>query len=275
MNVARAMHAATLLADGRVLVGGGTSVFTDPVAALANAQSSCEIWSPSTGQWTAAADLGTRRLAPALDALPNGKVLMSGGFEIVVVLGLPLPIGAVSGCRLYTVATNTWAGGPSMGSARALHSLNNLLLKDGRLLVTGGVSSGPDLTAATPITQCELYDAAANAWVPLPSMAQARCGHSVTQLADGRVFACGGMQGTLNAPASIALVQVLDPVAKAWAPPLPPLTTKRAGHGAAVTPDGLLVLFGGQRWCLERVAEHDGDDPSVTARAPRGARLSR
>ena len=126
-----------------------------------------------------------------------------------------------------------------------MHSLSTLLLKDGRLLVPGGATSGPDLTQASAIAQADIYNATTDTWTPLPSMSQARATHTTTQLADGRVFVCGGARGTLSAPISLDLVQVFQPASSSWTPPLAPLTSTRAAHGAAVTPDGLLVLFGG------------------------------
>lgn len=245
MSIARGAHAAALMADGRVLVVGGTTIFTDAVQALANAQATAEIYNPATGLWSAAAGMGVRRLAPGLDALPNGKILMSGGFEVTVILGIPIPTGSVATCKLYTPASNSWANAANMPNSRAVHSLNTLLMQDGRLLVSGGATSGPDLTQATAIAATDAYNAITNTWTQLPAMALPRSGHSVTQLADGRVFACGGAQGTLTAPTSLDLVQVFTPSTNTWSPALTPLSTTRAGHGAAVTPDGMLVLFGG------------------------------
>ncbi len=244
MSLARAAHAGALLPDGRVLVVGGTTILTDPVQALANAQSSAEIYNPATGLWSSAASIGSRRLAPSLDTLPNGKVLVSGGFEVTVLFGIPIPTGAIKTCQLYTYGTNSWAAAAAMPNARAVHSLNSIVLTDGKLLVTGGATSGPDLTQATAIAKADLYDPIANNWTPLADMRTPRTGHTVTRISNGDVVVIGGASGTMTAPTSLAEVDRFVLASRTWAP-LPNLQTTRAGHGAFVTPDGLLVVFGG------------------------------
>jgi hypothetical protein len=69
---------ATILADGTVLVTGGTSApgHSDPAGAVLNA----EIWDPATGEWTLAARMPAHRLYhSAAVLLPDGRVLSGGG----------------------------------------------------------------------------------------------------------------------------------------------------------------------------------------------------
>jgi hypothetical protein len=242
MALARAGHAAARLGDGRVLVAGGTTTLADPVQALANAQASAEIYNPATGTWSAAPAIASRRLAPALTALADGRVLLSGGFEVQVVFGLPIPIGSVAACQVFN--GSTWSAAGAMRQARATHTFNTVLLGDGRVLVTGGASSGPDLTQAAPLARAEYYTPAANAWTALPDMAAARATHSATRMPDGTVIVAGGATGTLANPTAIAGVQRFLPASNTWQA-LPDLTTTRAAHAAVVTPDGTLVVLGG------------------------------
>ncbi len=244
MSRARCLHAATLLADGRVLVVGGTTNLTDAVAALANAQNTAEIYNPATGTWSNAPNAGKRLLAPGLDRLPNGRALLSGGFEVTVILGIPIPIGSVAACQTYNPATNSWATAASMRSSRAMHDTLTVDLPGGDLLVTGGATSGPDLTLATSIAKAETYNSATNTWTALPDMYQACLGHSVAVFGN-EVLVAGGAQGTLSAAVSIDSVQALDLTTRTWSP-RPPLTAPRSGHGTGRTADGLLVLLGGQ-----------------------------
>lgn len=243
MRTARALHAATPLPDGRVLVAGGTTAFSDPVAALANAQNSAEIYDPVAGTWTAVRAMGRRLLAPGLHTLPNGRALVTGGFEVIV-LGLPIPIGSVAACQTYDPVGNTWSNAASMRQARAVHHTSATHLPNGQLLLTGGATSGPDLRQAMPTARAETYDHATNVWTALPDMASARVGHTA-HVVGARVLVVGGTQGTLNAPTPIAGVEALDPVARTWST-LPDLTAPRGAHVAARSADGLLAVFGGQ-----------------------------
>ena len=53
MTYARMFHTASVLADGRVLVAGGTNVASD--------LSSAELYDPSTGNWTTIGNLTNAR----------------------------------------------------------------------------------------------------------------------------------------------------------------------------------------------------------------------
>jgi len=243
MGTPRTLHAAARLSDGRVLVVGGTTTLTDPIAALANAQSSTEIFDPVTGTWANARAMARRLLAPGLHALSNGRTLVSGGFEVAVII-VPIPIGAVASCQVYDAGANTWSNAASMNRARATHHTSAAYLPNGNLLLTGGATSGPDLTQASAIDGAEFYNAAANTWTALPNIPQARVAHSATLLGS-RVVVAGGTQGTLTAPTPIDSVVALDTTTLTWSA-LPNLLSPRGGHAAAVTADGLLCLFGGQ-----------------------------
>jgi hypothetical protein len=72
MNVARRVHSAILLPNGKVLVMGGV----DPNQ---NILASAEIFDPATGNWTLTAPLATIRVACIAALLPTGKVLVAGG----------------------------------------------------------------------------------------------------------------------------------------------------------------------------------------------------
>lgn len=88
MNLDRIEGAATPLPDGRVLVSGGADAARVPYA-------NAEIWSPTTGTWdsqtflnpetgqrTTFAPLATGRYLHGAAALPNGKVLLVGGYGV-------------------------------------------------------------------------------------------------------------------------------------------------------------------------------------------------
>lgn len=85
MAYARRHLNATLLADGQVLVVGGTSSpgFNDATRAALPA----EMWNPETGKWTTMASMNVPRVyhSTAL-LLPDGRVLAAGG-------GDPAPVG--------------------------------------------------------------------------------------------------------------------------------------------------------------------------------------
>lgn len=87
MRFARRHHNATITADGKVLVTGGTSSagFNDATNAVLAAES----WDPNTEQWTTMASMRVARVyhSTAL-LLPDGRVLSTGG-------GRPAPVNGV------------------------------------------------------------------------------------------------------------------------------------------------------------------------------------
>src|SRR5438445_622307 len=66
-------HAAALLADGRVLVAGGSD---GPIAL-----SSTDIFDPATGVASPGPALSTARAGSSATTLLNGKVLVAGGSD--------------------------------------------------------------------------------------------------------------------------------------------------------------------------------------------------
>src|ERR1017187_2309225 len=115
MITARGDHTATLLADGNVLVTGGSEIGGDP--------SSTELYDPATGMWKTAGNMTTQRYYHSATLLPNGKVLVVGGYYG----------GWLSAAELYDPTTGTWTLTGALATARAGHSAT--LLPDGRVLV--------------------------------------------------------------------------------------------------------------------------------------------
>ena len=62
------------------------------------AQAGAELFDPSTGVWTATASLSVATMWPAIEVLPDGKILIAGG-------GLSATADRVTAvCEIYTPA---------------------------------------------------------------------------------------------------------------------------------------------------------------------------
>ena len=72
----RALHTATLLPDGRVLVVGGLTI-RDPEGYVGLA--SAEVWDPATETFSPTGSLSVARAWHTATALPDGRVLVVGG----------------------------------------------------------------------------------------------------------------------------------------------------------------------------------------------------
>ena len=101
------------------------------------------------------------------------------------------------------------------------------------------------LAGIKSIPNAEIYNPGTNSWSAIANMAVGRSAHTANlMLPGGRVIVAGGTSGSILTPVSVAGVQEFNPATNAWRS-LKNLQAARAGHGAAVTADGLLVIFGG------------------------------
>jgi hypothetical protein len=115
---ARALHTATLLADGRVLVTGGF------VAVDGSTTAAAEIYDPSTGAFSAAGVMQASRTGHHALLLTDGRVLVLGGMQ------------ASTATDLFDPAEELWRPGPILQPAWGASTAT--LLRNGRVLVFGG-----------------------------------------------------------------------------------------------------------------------------------------
>ena len=182
MNVARYRATATLLSNNKVLIAGGED---SNGAALG----STELYDPITNSFAASgtATMNIARGTATATLLPNGKVLIAGGFGA---------IGDLASTELYDPASNSFAtsGTPTMSSNR--YGATATLLPNGLVLIAGGT----DISG--PVTSTDLYDPATNTFAAsgTATMNVARYYATATLLPNNKVLIAGGYgyAGVLN-----------------------------------------------------------------------------
>ena len=214
---ARAGHTATLLANGKVLVAGGSS------------GDAAELFDPATGEFTATGSMETSRTNATATLLKNGDVLVTGGDDAS---GNP-----VATAELFDPTTGMFTPTGSMSVARAWHTAT--LLASGEVLVTGGrsLSGGNTTTTAT----AELFDPATGAFVLTGSVESPRERHTATKRTDGKVLVTGGLNGT----GYLSTAELFDPATGVFIH-AGNMEIERFLHTATLLTNGAVLVTGGE-----------------------------
>lgn len=270
LNTARAVHTATLLTGGKVLVAGGTGNGGPSGYVALN---SAELYDSSTGAWSLTGYLKTGRNTHTATLLPNGNVLVAGGcdgyqwlnsaelfnpttgkwsttgplaagrhFHTATLLpnGQVLAAGGVglvggysddlSSAELYNPSTGKWKAATSMKAPRTFHTAT--LLANGKVLVTGGDNSTNGI-----LSSAELYDPATGAWSFTGSMSTGRWSHTATKLTNGKVLVAGGGSSGYSA-------ELYDPATGTWSP-TGRMNVEHSDHTATLLYNGKVLVAGG------------------------------
>jgi hypothetical protein len=123
--------------------------------------------------------------------LPNGAVLVAGGFDI--------NFSPSKSAELYDPASGSWSETSSLNNGRYFHTAT--LLPDGTVLIAGGFDDDFNSSA-----KAELYDPSDASWTITGGLTNARDRHTATLLPNGMVLVAAG-DGTDNPLASAELYQ--------------------------------------------------------------------
>lgn len=243
LNKMRTRFGATLLQDGRVLVAGGLND-------AEQSYSSSYVFDPDrpADGWSKVGLLGTARTAPSIATLPDGRVLVAGGFFYTGMTASVVPSGGL-GAR---GGATPWELTPAR--------------------------RGPTDIDIPPygyaLATAEVFDPETGEWSPTGSMSFARAGAPAVTLSDGRVLIVGTSDDELErvAPDAYSTAEIYDPASGTFAitKSVPALDESQfrdlgvdlrdasMGHGSpgrlVALPDGGALLVGRHHW-----AKHHAD----------------
>jgi hypothetical protein len=262
MTVARSFASATLLANGQVLVAGSNSAdLYDPRAgtftALGNHGSPvaetladgrvlfivndsrinrAEIYDPANGQFTSSGTSVTGQVGGHATLLPNGKVLVAGGF--------------VPGTANSFIHANAELYDPATGSFSATGSFiitgrgTFCSVCDPEIAAVVRLADGRILFAGRPAS--EVYDPASGTFsltggTTLPNVAGGEYnGSTATLLTNGKVLLTGGEdENTIY-----AFAEIYDPATGIFTR-TGSMSRARANHTATLLSDGTVLIAGG------------------------------
>lgn len=276
MSKARNYHGAALLADGRVLVVGGSQNI-GPIY-----YNDAEIYDPSANAWTSAGSLTAGGNGVSLTRLSDGHVLAVGG--VLFYSG-----AATNAADLFDPVTSTFSPLAPMNVVRGYHSAT--LLGDGSVLLAGGadfsVSPSAISSAERFITMTNIVVTPANpiigigtnqqftttgnynngssrtltggggVWATKTSMPSPRATMALG-VVNGVLYAAGGFTGMATTSA-VNTFEAYDPVADGWTSKASMPTVRHQAGAAAV--NGILYVIGGLDASSQQLSVVEAYDP--------------
>jgi hypothetical protein len=233
--------------------GSQTITATDSVTATITGSSSSIDVIPnfSAHGFPPTGDMGTARASHTATLLPNGQVLIAGGFNSTEVLATS---------ELFDPVTGTFTATGTMTSARFLHTAT--LLANGKVLITRGSDSLTALSThvsrsrtvlangkalisdGSPVSSfdvatAELYDPATGTFTATGAMSEVRSEHTATLPATGKVLVAGGTIGNV--------AELFDPATGLFTPTSGMLVVGgRWACTATLLNDGTVLIAGGR-----------------------------
>lgn len=178
MQHSRNDHTSTRLANGKVLVAGGAcDCFGDFCRPCGGDQTlaAAETYDPATGLFTSIAPMNVARSDHTATLLPDGTVLLAGGYDNEALLS----------AERYDAATRSFAPTGQMNQARMRHTATRL--PDGQVLLIGGSTGGSNV-----LDLVELYNPRTGQFRPVGLLLVARAEHTTTLLRNGDLLVAGG-----------------------------------------------------------------------------------
>lgn len=182
------------------------------------------------GAWTEAGKLSVGRYAPGAGLLPDGRVLVAGGFSFET--------GRTHATtELFSPADRSWEAGPDLRWDRNFPLALPLL--GGDLLFVDGFRARAGTTATS-----ERLDVGKMRFRAGEPGAEERELCAATQMADGRYLLCGGYSTAQTKTLDSA--EIFDPKTEQFTLTTGKLAHPRFGHDGVLLPDGRVLIVGGK-----------------------------
>jgi len=225
--------AGVLLGDGRVLVAGGGGA---PVGMTsASVLSTAEIYNPATGRFTATAnDMPEPHFLHAIALLPNGKVLVAGGFAGS---GPFFFLQTQAAADLFDPSTNTFTAATPLNIARTF--IFAAVLGDRRVFIPGGANF-----QGGALADAELYstDTGGGTSGISGGLHSQRVDDAAIALPDGKILISGGIDGVGKVSDR---AELYDAASKRLTPTKTTMTAGHHGHTMTMLKTGKVLIAAG------------------------------
>jgi N-acetylneuraminic acid mutarotase len=181
----------------------------------------------SADKWFPVAPPSQSRAGASATLLPNGKVLLLGGYDSSL----------LDTAELFDPASNTWTTAAPMLTGRTNQTAT--LLSNGDLLVVGG-DSEPEVD--NDYRSAEMYDSVNNTWTSISTPAELQVAERAVLLQSGQVLLLGRFGTSMNNASQGAAIY--NPVTSTWRMVAPP--NQSFGNGTPILlANGNVLFIGG------------------------------
>mmetsp|Transcript_93960 Transcript_93960/g.298285 ORF Transcript_93960/g.298285 Transcript_93960/m.298285 type:complete len:419 (-) Transcript_93960:45-1301(-) len=214
---------------------GGRNQQQDPLDTV-------EMFDTWHGRWVTCPSMLARRAGCAAATLPNGRLLVVGGYDERGIVD-----GLLDTCEVFDPATQVWTvEAASLKRARWGHGCASM---KGLVYTVGGCSLRPGAPPYEAFMEtlrtCEVFDPEAGTWAPCAEMNVARAGARVVTLSDHYLAAVGGCDDVFGRAELLPTVELFDSQAGRWELLEMKLTTPRTTAAVAPIDDRQILIIGG------------------------------
>jgi hypothetical protein len=258
MPEARYDQTATLLNGGTVLIVGGAGLNGESLASAVLFDLYADRYDWNKRKMTTVGSMTAGRQEHTATLLSDGRVLVTGDFN------MPMhPSAAAVTAELYDPMTQKFSATGNMNMPRCTHTAT--LLRNGKVLITGGNTMSADGLTGGQTETAELYDPSTGKFKLTGSMRSSRAEHTATLLPNGKVLITGG-NGSGSPDITHASAELYDPATGQFSA-TGDMTKSRCWHKATLLADGRVLITGGvltmSQLVTPLVANADVYDPAT------------
>lgn len=203
-----------------------------------------ELFDSWHGRWIQCPSMQVRRAGCAAAALPDGRLLVAGGYDERGIVG-----GVLGSCEVFNPRTQSWDSEcAELLRARWGHgcaTLGGLVYIVGgcALLSSGFGTTGEDLMET--LRTCEVYDASENVWKATASLNVARAGARLVCLTRERLAAVGGCDDVFGRAEMLATIEIFCEGTGKWSLLDTQLGVPRTTAAAVALDEDRIMVMGG------------------------------
>eukprot|EP00931_Biecheleriopsis_adriatica_P109269 TRINITY_DN83546_c0_g1_i1.p1 TRINITY_DN83546_c0_g1~~TRINITY_DN83546_c0_g1_i1.p1 ORF type:complete len:423 (+),score=71.87 TRINITY_DN83546_c0_g1_i1:181-1449(+) len=201
-----------------------------------------ELFDSWNGTWITCPSMQVKRAGCAAAALPDGRLLVAGGYDERGIVR-----GVLGSCEVFDPSQQAWSDQcPNLLRARWGHGcavLGDLVYAVGGCALLPAAVAGEELMET--LRTCEVYDLSIGAWATAANLNVARAGARLVSLARDKLAAVGGCDDVFGRAEMLASVEILSEESGQWTLLSTQLGVPRTTAAAVALDESRILVMGG------------------------------